>query len=109
MPMLKEIVVLAKPERVPFYKLLGLQNVVPVDKGTVALKIGELKTRKDLAAILVEESIAREANIDVLSLNEKGLGPVITTIPDAKPFLEADPRNLYAKFISRVIGYQLGV
>lgn len=103
------LVVLTRLERAPFYRLLGFQNVIPVDKDNLALKIRELKTQRDLAAILVEESIAKEANIDVLSLNDKGLGPVITIIPDAKLFLEADPRNYYAKFVSRIIGYQLGV
>ncbi|MGC8982951.1 MAG: V-type ATP synthase subunit F [Desulfurococcaceae archaeon] len=105
----RRVVVLASREKAPFYRLLGFDRVVEIGKGELAQYIKELKSDKSLAAVLVEESLAREAGIELFELNEKGFGPLITYLPDREPFFKSDPRAYYSKFIARVIGYQLGV
>ncbi|WP_440059557.1 V-type ATP synthase subunit F [Thermogladius sp. 4427co] len=105
----RKVIILASRDKAPFYSLLGFQNVIVVDKNTVLQKILELKNRRDLAAILVEASIAREAGLDILGLNEKGLGPVVSMIPDDKHSISGDPKGYYIKFVSRIIGYVIGV
>ena len=105
----RKVVVLASRERASFYRLLGFDRVVEVGKEELAQYIRELKGDKNLAAVLVEESLAREAGIELFDLNEKGFGPVVTFLPDKEPSFKSDPRIYYSKFIARVIGYQLGV
>ncbi|MGC9012248.1 V-type ATP synthase subunit F [Thermogladius sp.] len=105
----RRVVVVSRREHEHFYRLIGLKNVVTATKDEVERVISELKNDKNTAAILVEESLAREAGLDVMALNEKGFGPVVTLVPDKDVFLQSDPKAYYLKFASRIVGYQLGV
>ncbi|AFK51554.1 V-type ATP synthase subunit F [Thermogladius calderae 1633] len=101
--------VVSRKDHEHFYRLIGFKNVVVATKEEVWRLLSELKNDKHTAAILVEESLAREAGLDVLALNEKGFGPVVTLVPDKEVFLQSDPKAYYLKFASRIVGYQLGV
>ena len=105
----RRVVVISSREHEFFYKLLGLKNVVVAERGELGGLVSKLKKEKDVAVILIEESLAREAGLDVFSLNEKGFGPLVTVIPDSKASLESDPKAYYLKFASQIIGYELGV
>jgi vacuolar-type H+-ATPase subunit F/Vma7 len=106
----KKVVILASSESVNFYKLLGFKEVYTVDNvGEVTNILKELKNRKDVGVILIEESITRNLKLDHMIVNEKGLTPLITVIPNTKEFLSRDPSVYYRRFASKIIGYELGV
>jgi vacuolar-type H+-ATPase subunit F/Vma7 len=105
----RRVVVVSSREHEFFYKLLGLKDVVVAGREGLGELVNKLKKEKDVAVILIEESLAREAGLDVFSLNEKGFSPLVTIVPDSKVSLESDPKAYYLKFASQIIGYELGV
>jgi len=50
-----------------------------------------------------------ELGLDHMSLNDKGLTPLITTIPDTKEFLTRNPSLYYKKHALRIIGYEVSI
>jgi vacuolar-type H+-ATPase subunit F/Vma7 len=104
----RRAVVIASRETAGFYRILGFSEVYGVDKPEEAYKlIVDLKSRRDIGLILVEESIMRKLGLDHMSLNERGLTPLVTVIPDTKEFLTQNPSLYYRKYAQRVIGYEV--
>ncbi|MEM0051177.1 MAG: V-type ATP synthase subunit F [Sulfolobales archaeon] len=106
----KRVVVIASAESVNFYRLLGFKEVYTVDDvGKVLNILKEVKSRKDVGVVMIEESIAQALKLDHMILNEKGLTPLITVIPNSKELLSRNPALYYRRFSSKVIGYEVGV
>lgn len=106
----KKVLVIASAESVNFYKLLGFQEVYTVSNVSEVFNIlKEVKSRKDVGVVMIEESIAQTLKLDHMMVNEKGTTPLITVIPDSKEFLSRNPALYYRRFASRIIGYEVGV
>lgn len=104
----KRVVVVANRESAGFYRILGFSEVYVVDKPEEAYNlIVDFKSRRDVGLILVEESIMRKLGLDHMNLNERGLTPLVTVIPDTKEFLAQNPTLYYRKYAQRVIGYEV--
>ncbi len=102
------VVVTSSREKAGFYRLLGLSEVYTASSPSEALRlVRELKSRRDVGLILVEESITRSLGVDFTELNEKGLTPHVVIIPDTRDALTRDPNLYYKRFVLRVIGYEV--
>jgi vacuolar-type H+-ATPase subunit F/Vma7 len=107
---LKKTVVIANKETASFYKLLGFSIVHGVSSPGEALRlINEYKSMADVGVVMIEESLMHELGLDHMSLNDKGLTPLITTIPDTKEFLTRNPSLYYKKHALRIIGYEVSI
>jgi len=107
---LKKAVVIANKETASFYKLLGFSIVHGVSDPSEALKlITEYKSRMDVGVVVIEESIMHKLGLDHMSLNDKALTPLITTIPDTREFLTRNPSLYYKKHALKIIGYEVSI
>jgi len=104
----RRIIVIADKERVYFYRLLGLSEIHAVSSSSEALKLlEEYKAKRDVGVILVEESIMQALGVDYMTLNERGLTPLVTVIPDTREALTRNPNLYYRRLVLRVIGYEV--
>jgi vacuolar-type H+-ATPase subunit F/Vma7 len=104
----RRVIVIADKERTYFYRLLGFSEIHSVSGPSEALKlIEEYKAMRDVSVILVEESIMQALGLDYMTLNEKGLTPLVTIIPDTKEALTRNPNLYYRRLVLRVVGYEV--
>lgn len=102
-----KVFVIAKKINAPFYKILGIDNIVIADgRESVLNKLRELSEQKDIAVIFVEESLLPEDR-DIFLLNKKGLYPPIVAIPDSRSHLGKDPLIYYKRFATKLLGYEV--
>lgn len=104
----RRVIVIASKERIYFYKLLGLGEIYAVSSPSEALKLlEEYRAERDVGVILVEESIMQALGVDYMTLNERGLTPLVTVIPDTREALTRNPNLYYRRLVLRVIGYEV--
>jgi len=104
----RRIIVIANKERTYFYKLLGLSEIYAVSSPSEALKLlEEYKAERDTGIILIEESIMQALGVDYMTLNERGLTPLVTVIPDTREALTRNPNLYYRRLVLRVVGYEV--
>jgi vacuolar-type H+-ATPase subunit F/Vma7 len=104
----KRVVVIASKDNAHFYRLLGFSEIYGVATSSEALSLlRDLKSRRDVGVVLVEESITRSLGLDFADLNEKGLTPHIVIVPDTREALARDPNLYYRRLVLRVIGYEV--
>lgn len=106
---IKGVCAIVKRSFEPLMRMLGVKDVYIADSWDETRRaLDELTERKDIAVIIVQESLIPRGT-SFMELNIESEYPIITVIPDTREKLSEHPSIYYRDLIRKYIGYEIHV